>query len=579
MTRSQTSATPQQKTATVDASDRAHALLPALSQAQKLPNVVSVTPAVWPFVLACFPGFNGPVCSVTDDELKLAQQLRGQLLISMRSLVATENPSAQAVESWSNSLGALTANPIEVPYTMISSSVDIVDATLQAGSSMLTSTSIETLFSCINSLSQVIPAGGGNPHRRLEASSSSSLLPQVDALSQVLVSGMVEGQSPRTVLLSNMRTTSQICTAANPALVIPQTLLETAAGAQVSRVQAEVAADLPLLSVSSISAAAFHLSLPPVTSFNSTNQTTQALNSNPLRLQYRRAVCSPGSPIKVVFTMVHASGAQDFIEHNENETHSLRCTKGVPSSATFQCASEANVTIICDGSSDFLLTQACPVQQSRPTCYASAATVSTELQPPVCHVANYSKFQTTCVCNVCSPSTAPQGHKRRLQTGDISSTVFNIGNSIGVAAVISLTETSVLQFAAIAATAGDFNSVNALKDSLTVILSFITLWLGMFLLVVICHRKWYGDRKRLKETHQELVERSLAECKSLEDSLHLYMVTFFPHVYTDQSGNARFAHALLVNATAKHYAFARQVAMTMPFCHVESPRISQSVCR
>ena len=113
--------------------------------------------------------------------------------------------------------------------------------------------------------------------------------------------------------------------------------------------------------------------------------------------------------------------------------------------------------------------------------------------------------------------------------------------------MLSLTETSMQQFAAVAATAGDFNSAAALRDSLTVILSFVTLWLGMFVLVVISHRRWHGGRRILKETHQELVERSLAESNSLEDSLQLYMTTFFPHVYTDQSGNTRFAHALFVS--------------------------------
>ena len=126
--------------------------------------------------------------------------------------------------------------------------------------------------------------------------------------------------------------------------------------------------------------------------------------------------------------------------------------------------------------------------------------------------------------------------------------MIDIEKTLGVTTVLSLTETSMQQFAAVAATAGDFNSATALRDSLTVIVAFSVLWLGMLLLVVICHLRRYRGRKRLKEMRQELVDRSLAECNALEDSLQLYMVTFFPHVYTDQSGNTRFGHALFVSS-------------------------------
>ena len=119
--------------------------------------------------------------------------------------------------------------------------------------------------------------------------------------------------------------------------------------------------------------------------------------------------------------------------------------------------------------------------------------------------------------------------------------------------MISLTEVSMQQFAAVAATAGDFNSATALRDTLTVILSFVSLWLGMFLLVVICHMRLYGRRKRLKETDKQLLEQSLAGCTTVEDALQLYMVAFFPHVYADQSGNARFGHALFVSIESRWF--------------------------
>ena len=119
--------------------------------------------------------------------------------------------------------------------------------------------------------------------------------------------------------------------------------------------------------------------------------------------------------------------------------------------------------------------------------------------------------------------------------------------------MISLTETSMQQFVAIAATAGNFNSATALRDTLTVIFSFVSLWLGMFLLVVVCHMRLYGRRERIKETDKQLLERSLAGCTTVEDALQLYMVAFFPHVYAEQSGNARFGHALFVSTETRWF--------------------------
>ena len=210
-----------------------------------------------------------PALSQPDEELTASQALREQLVGGLGSLVMLENPDAQVISAWSNSLSALTQNPLEVSPSSAASGLTIANNVANSALILrLPSDTVKSLFGAVDSVTasassttaDTVTMSEGDyyygsrsyqyfPERRrmshftekLSDSSNSSLLPVLDTLSQVMAGGLVAGQRASTALHTNFRMASQVVAGPDsPTVTIPRTDLEIIAGVAASAVHPSV---------------------------------------------------------------------------------------------------------------------------------------------------------------------------------------------------------------------------------------------------------------------------------------------------------------------------------------------------
>jgi len=92
--------------------------------------------------------------------------------------------------------------------------------------------------------------------------------------------------------------------------------------------------------------------------------------------------------------------------------------------------------------------------------------------------------------------------------------------------------------------------LQSLKATLLVIITFLALWLGMFVIGVIS--SMFAARKPKQDVVHRLAKglkpaTGNADQPDLESALHCYISSFFPHVYSDKPQVVRFWHGLTVS--------------------------------
>ena len=120
-------------------------------------------------------------------------------------------------------------------------------------------------------------------------------------------------------------------------------------------------------------------------------------------------------------------------------------------------------------------------------------------------------------------------------------------------------------------TATEFDSSRDLKDSWIVIATFSSLWLGMALLLFLTQsyarlqKHWaaLGEKEKLKvavSPAQEEKEDNKTSPEKVRESIRAYVISAFPHVFSDEARSKRLLHELF-----QHHDYLAIFAEDEPF--------------
>lgn len=232
-----------------------------------------------------------------------------------------------------------------------------------------------------------------------------------------------------------------------------------------------------------------------------------------------------------------------------NQTFIAVCVKNSPMLYHFRCSSGENMTISCDGKSDYESKISCR-RSPKAVCVSSASNET--IIDTNCHVVNSTAWQTVCSCKMCPTRLL----SRRLLNG-MEKTAVRTSKSNAMD-FVSITTYASSDFGSTMATASSFNSVNALRDTFIIWTSFLVLWASTIFLVAL--REIFDDEKyfttfwkkrqkhKVQKVHQApspSAERSAEEKQeSVQEHLQNYISVFFPHVFSSRPRTQRLIHEL-----------------------------------
>jgi hypothetical protein len=549
----------------------------------------------------CSDGYFGLGCDLSVTELAHKQYMREQLLEKLVTLASQENVDDIAVKSWLHSLSSVTGDTAEVDSPFIEE-VHRFLASITVNRELLSPTTLLLLLNAMDSIANYgqVPGSGVPSSRRLDllaTSSETQITKQfyslISNVSASITTAMATHQYPQTMVGSSFRLVAQSLdrSAGSAVISLPRTSLESVAvdeGTADSRLRSfatvlasAVDADLNKLEVAMVSVPTSLA--PPNVSREEVLRKLTATNtsgeyvlhrlstlSNPLVLQLRGlSSCRDDSAVtgsETVYFRLYHSGSQSYGPqegYTAPITHSVICRSGELRNYSFACPGwSQNLTLRCNGT-EAKHSQQCPVLTSAPYCHIGVPAslgYSNQGIKQTCRVANYTPIYITCACTVCLDN-----QNRRLSSADGGGSVE----------ATSVTVYAFEQFQAISSSAMTFDSVADLRASLLVVIAFLVLWGGSALVVGSVNMYYTAEarRKQLKVTfavkhmnnaksgtvhpsHMLLVSTSSSamllpkhqplstHAESLSEVLSLYLTSFFPVIFKEDSSLARISQIL-----------------------------------
>ncbi len=547
-------------------------------------------------VCLCNAGYVGASCEFTSAAFIVASDLRQSLLKALSNVMAMQNPDERVLSSWVGNLVELTKSEHELSDAAASSSLDLVTATLtSAASNLISFSSIELLPSVLDKiiLAQLTNAASSSPSNAPPLSPS-PVRSALDMLGSRVLADMIPGQFPQVSIHSTFRMTS-LKLSPMPRSALPTTgssvstsvtmnfplsSLESSQGALGSSIVLSRHWNSSTTSPLQVSMVSLHGAAirDNVTSASSSN--TSQVASTRVRVQLNPdAVCaqstSAGASLltegpELTFVLPHSPEAvRDYGQSTGNATiHRILCLKGQVFNVTRGCPLGGNVSVHCDGHKSRVAFAQCPVLVHRPSCSVAAASGS-NVKMFSCRTVASSSVATTCACRICTPLPATGHHSRLLQSSASSS-------DSDVMEIAAISDFALSDFVTAMETASSFNSVDALSKTITVIVTFVSLWIGM-LLLVFTTEIWASWKK---SQHKKVINKIKADSTSVgggksseqsvalsvpkfgsvsprplpvnkmddlnavEENIKIYFSNFFPHVFSNQSQASRFWHVL-----------------------------------
>lgn len=432
-----------------------------------------------------------PTACEPDSVDFLARTATRALLTSgLQAQLALQNPSWESVASWSASLSTIVAVPREVDASTSEMAAAVAVEVLGAmknlnmpASQSLVALAIDYILTAQQQSIQAAHSSSSQ-HDTQRNSTSENL---VSLLGQVVSSTMVAGQLPDNITQTNYRIASIVFppsgdipvsrSHASP-LFVPFSKLEAALGIIPSSVQIAALTSSASVGVNLVSSAAGNAP---------TLNATSRYSSNPLFVQYDRRICdgeNGSSAMKTfIFSLQHFS-PQNSVSANGSKSEFelrqyVRCKTGSVTSSQFQCPPVGdNQTVPCDGTHEYAIAVTCARAITTPQCTPLKSTTGQNMFNFHCSMLNATESFTICECKMdCRTPSPLSSHSRHLQ----ESTSIREGlQEYGVMGVASLLLGSVSGLELTLASAKQFNSVQALKATLLISLTFVVLWSSLF---------------------------------------------------------------------------------------------------
>ena len=416
----------------------------------------------------CYGNFTGSDCSISKYLLIQRQALRSEMLTGLKSVLSSSRSFvSDNLGSLSDTLSSLTGNVYEVSPNMVTTINQVALSVLTSASQSNATVKYDALsgiLSSVNTIMQVSSIHNQQSTQMLNLFSdliSSQLVPGEDSVNYIYDSFRMKVVSASVNPLSGGQLMMTI--------EAPQTAMEAAFGSQsassVSIQQTHRSDDgnnrLIDLSVSMI-----------VTTASSYGLLLAAkMNSNPVQLKLSSS--SSIENTEIVFTLIHNS-EKEFTNASYAARMGFNSTCYGPldhAVYNYTCPESHDVLVhSCDGRQG-VLTSYCRILAPR-CALVDSSSGDIDSASSRCVVIEFTKSNTTCKC-----TTVHSQMKRRLDRNVAIDTVLNVvSTSLYIANDMKDTFSS----------AGQINSLAALKRVLIVIVMFSSMWAIGLLLIFGC---------------------------------------------------------------------------------------------
>lgn len=440
----------------------------------------------------CDSGYNGHICSITDDVLNSKQEIRDSLISKLHDLTTTEDITHDVLNTWTTNIGSISRNPLELSNDALLKVQSVADIILSNADSLTTSMS--------DSLLNVLDITITEQRRRSRALSDISITtPMMDLLSKygaIMANDMYSGQTSINIVRNNFKIVAQAFDGEDNILRLPQTSLESYAGMNPTEVH--INAQRQSIKMSLISTPA---------KFYSAN-----LDVNPVRVQISSGLNDdPNAEMK--FTVVlQNNNAMNYMMIKSTEKYTSICEDNEQNKNTHICENGYVIDHVCNGVY-MTLTSECPSTIGLPKCSDN------------CNLVTYTQTNTTCECSIT--------FRRRMIVGQ------EIMDNTGITDVMSMTEYVAGEFMGTLSTTSTMTT-ESIKHVIIVIIMFAVLWtIGSGLIIMYVIRSKYALLWKNQDIQLNLErrKRSASMAKSpfaIQSYLTEYVNTVFPSVYNEK---------------------------------------------
>ena len=443
----------------------------------------------------CDSGYNGNICSITDDVLQGKQVIRENLISKLHDLTETEDITPDVLDTWSKNMASISRNPLELSNNALIKVQLVANTILSNADSLTTSMS--------DSLLNVLDVTITEQRRRNRVLSDISVSPMMDLLSKygaIMANDMYSGQTDVSVIRNNFKVVAQAFdTEDTSVLRLPQTSLENYAGINPTeiRVNAQQPIKISLISTPS-------------------KLYSDNLDVNPVRVQILND--EPNEEMKFIIVLQN-NNVMNYTSmmYKSNEKYISECEDNEESKSTYICESGYIIEHVCDGVYT-KLTSECPSTIGLPKCSDN------------CKLISYTQTNTTCECSIT--------FRRRMDAGQ------EIMDNTGITDVMTMTEYVAGEFLGTLSSASSMTP-KSINNVIIVILMFAVLWMfGIGLIIMYVFRSKYATIWKKQDIQINLERRK--RCASISKSPYAiksylieYVNTVFPSVYNQTSFMSR----------------------------------------
>ena len=497
----------------------------------------------------CNGNFTGADCSISRQALLQRQALRSEMLSGLASIATSTSISSTNLGRLSDTLSSLTSNVYEVSPKMVSAigqvALNVLTTATAAASSKSNGTTVvnyESLSGILSSVNTIMQVS------TINAQSSQMLRLFSDLVSSQLVSGendvnYIYDSFRLKVVSVSMDQGEQL------QLKVPQTAMESAFGSPSSSVsvsssiqdddqlQQQQQSSTPKQQLVDMSVSMI------ITTASSYGSLATLMNNNPVQVKLVSASSSGNdgniqSSTEIVFNLVHNS-AQDFTNTSfaSHLSFNTTCYGYLDFSIhNYTCHPPSQEVIVhsCNGRRG-VLTSYCKILA--PTCALlldgnSSSSTAMDTSSSLCSVIDYSESVTTCKCTIQMIQQNEQ--QRRLDNVVVDGVINVVSTSMYIANNFKDTFSS----------AGEINSLAALKRVLIVIVMFSAMWaVGLMMIFGCIWRRKYMMKVNVMD--QALVERKRRVAQvsysvaMVQQNLLNYTSQLFPSIFSNEPMSRR----------------------------------------
>jgi hypothetical protein len=460
-------------------------------------------------ICVCAEGYSGVGCESEDATVAEAQAVRSLLVNTLLNLTASDDVTAENVQSWSDFLEAISGNPYELgPEDIVKMKNTSLTTMIAAKNIKVGVNNVLGVLASIDSIQTAMKTFYQTSRRRMQTSAfntdyhrallentvtlnemSTMLLSITSTFSDLVSQSKVYGEDASVYVYNNFRLVSSIEAAqdnSNLSLTVPASELE-----QIS--------DAPQTSLSMIlSANSSSTSTDPVTFSSNLIQTLQKVYtsnmqsffSDPVRLSIvlgdnqnslNETVDETAMFSSVYLTVRNNPGSPSVFGNETVVNFTTSCVAGDRQRYYFTCPfSGVQISHSCPGVAGEQISF-CP--QVEPSCSEVNLKSLGVTEYGGCVVVNITSTYTTCVCDL------TVSNRRRLIDQGTKKFLDESGATDFVAATVFMAQ----DFRDTFNYADDLSSKDGFKKSMIMILLFVIMWgigLGLFLFINVYEQEY-----------------------------------------------------------------------------------------